>query len=166
MTGTVIVNATGTTTTAGTTTPPQTTSNGSGQATSGSGSSGQAGSGSSPTAPVSLAGNAVDVPSRQRGKTVHGSVDIPQSGTGGRLEVDLIAARASLAGSGRSAPVRVGRVARSNLASGMVRFAVPLNARGRSALARHRRLTLTVRILLTPLSGSPARSTRSVLLRR
>lgn len=101
--------------------------------------------------------------SSQHGASVRGSVQISQAGVGGRLEVDLLAS-ASLANVKRSTQVRVGRLVRSSLNAGSVSFAVPLTARGKAALRRHKRLALTVKIVLTPLSGATATVTKSVVL--
>jgi plastocyanin len=148
MTGTIKVNANGTTTTSpggGSTTTP--------------GSSGSAGS---PLA--GSASKAVKLSRSQRGKSVHGSVKVSKAGAGGRLEVILLAKSASLAKAGRSAQVVVGRLVRSGLRAGTVSFNVPLSAKANRALARHRRLALTVKIILTPKHGSAVTVTRSVVL--
>jgi hypothetical protein len=100
--------------------------------------------------------------SRQRGPSVRGALDVARAGAGGRLEVTLFAKRASLAKALPSA--RVGRFVRSSVRAGVVHFDVPLLARGRSALRRHRRLSLTARIVLTPVSGTAVTLTRSVVL--
>ncbi len=100
----------------------------------------------------------------QRGATVHGSIEVSQAGSGGRLEVGLFAARASLARVGHSERVRVGRLVRSSLKAGGVSFSVPLSARGRAALRRHRRLALTVKVTLTPLHGAAVTVTRRVVV--
>ena len=99
------------------------------------------------SSPLKLAGS-------QHGSTVHGSINVSQADSGGRLEVGLLAAGASLAKTGHSEQVRVGRLVRSSLKAGSVSFSVPLSAKGKAALRRHRRLALTVKITLTPL---PAR---------
>jgi plastocyanin len=102
--------------------------------------------------------------SSQHGSSVRGSVQISKAGVGGRLEVDLLASGASLAKRGHSAQTRVGRLVRSSLYAGNVSFAVPLTAKAKSALRRHRRLALTVKIALTPPHGAPVSTTRSVVL--
>jgi len=99
------------------------------------------------------------------GPSVRGSVDVSPAGAGGRLEVGLFASTASLARTHRPSRVRVGRFLRSSVKAGVVSFAVPLTAPGKSALRRHKRLALTVQIALTPLAGAPASVTRSVVLR-
>jgi len=104
--------------------------------------------------------------SSQHGSSVHGSIEVSAAGAGGRLEVILLASGASLArAQHRPAAVRVGRFGRSSVRAGAVSFAVPLVSRARSALHRHRRLALTVRIVLTtPASGASVTVTRSVVL--
>jgi hypothetical protein len=101
----------------------------------------------------------------QRGPSVKGSLDISQSGAGGRLEVDLLAKSASLAAVHRSSPVRVGRLVRASVSAGQESFSVALSARAKSALRRHHRLALTVKIMLTPTHGATVTITRSVSLR-
>jgi plastocyanin len=160
MTGTITVTTNGTVTTTTTQPPSQgggsttTTTNGSGP-TAGSPGSPLAGSAS---AAIKLAGN-------QRGKAVRGSVKVSQAGAGGRLEVDLLAPSATLASSPHPAPVQVGRIVRPSLRAGTVLFTVPLNAKAKRALRVHRRLAVTVRMVLTPTAGSALTITRSVLLR-
>jgi plastocyanin len=167
MTGTVTVNAAGATTATTTTTTQPTTSSGP-VATTPSGSGGP-GSGSTLGAPPGpLAGTAltaIKLPSRQRGRAVHGSVEVSPVGAGGRLEVELLAARASLASASRPRTVPVGRFVRAALAPGTARFSVVLGARARRALVRHRRLALSVRIVVRPLSGAAVTVLRSVLLK-
>ena len=96
---------------------------------------------------------------------MHGSIKVSQAGSGGRLEVGLFAAGASLAKAGHSKQVRVGRLVRSSLKAGSVSFSVPLSAKGKAALRRHRRLALTVKITLTPLHGAAVTVTRGVVVR-
>jgi plastocyanin len=163
MTGTVTVNANGTTTT--TTTPTGTTTSTTTTTTTVPGeiATGAAGAQGSPLA--GSASSALRVASRQRGKSVHGSVDISRAGAGGRLEVDLLAASASLASAGHQPKVRVGRLVRTALKAGKLSFSVSLNARARPALNRHHHLALTVRVEVTPASGSAVTVTRGVVVR-
>lgn len=101
----------------------------------------------------------------QRGSTVHGSIKVSQAGTGGRLEVGLFAAGASLlTKAGHSGQVRVGRLVRSSLTAGSVSFSVPLSAKGKAALRHRRRLALTVKITLTPAHGAAVTVTRGVVV--
>jgi plastocyanin len=103
--------------------------------------------------------------STQRGTSVKGSLDVSQTGAGGRLEVDLTAKSASLARGRHSKQVTVGRLVRPSVSAGTVSFFVPLSARGKSALRRHHRLALTVRITLTPTRGAAVTVVRGVVLR-
>jgi plastocyanin len=102
----------------------------------------------------------------RHGSSLRGLLEVAQAGAGGRLEVDLIAKTASLAKANRSgsASTRVGRFVRTSIPPGKVSFLVALTARGKSALRRHRRLGLTVKITLTPTHGAAASMTRSVVL--
>jgi hypothetical protein len=145
--------STGTTpSTTTTTTTPTTTAPTPGEPNRGSGSPLEGGS-----AALKLAGS-------QRGSTVRGSIKVSQAGSGGRLEVGLFAAGASLAKAGRPTQVRIGRLARSSLTAGNVPFSVPLTAKGKAALRRHRRLALTVKITLTPLHGAAVTITRGIVV--
>jgi plastocyanin len=112
------------------------------------------------------ASKALKLAAAQRGNTVRGSLAVSSAGARGRLEVDVLAKAASLAGAGHGAEVRVGKLERGSLSAGTVRFAVALNARARHALARRGRLGLTVEIALTPVGGRAARLQRSVVMRR
>jgi len=152
MTGTITVTAAGTPTPGPTPTPTP---------IPGPGEPGPQGS---PGSLLTGGSKALKLASAQHGPTVHGLLDVSQTGAGGRLEVALLATSTSLAKSHRSSKVRVGRLARVSLKAGFVAFAVPLSARGRSALRRHRRLALTVRIVLTSVSGAAVTMTRSVTL--
>lgn len=113
---------------------------------------------------------ALKLPKNQRGGAVRGSLAVSQAGAGGRLEVDLIAKSASLA---RHAPSRhlsaghlvVGRLLRSSLPAGKLSFAVALDARAKSALHRHHRLALSVKIALMPPHGSVLAFMRNVIVR-
>jgi plastocyanin len=107
---------------------------------------------------------ALKLASTQRGSTVRGQVKVSQAGAGGRLEVGLFAAGGSLAKNGHSTQKRVGRLVRSSLQAGSVSFSVPLNANGKAALRRHRRLALTVKVTLTPQHGAAVTVTRSVVV--
>jgi plastocyanin len=107
----------------------------------------------------------LELPEHPHGAAVHGSIAISPAGVGGRLEVDLLASKASLARAGHARAVRVGRLIRGSLRAGRTSFSVALSSRGRGALRRHHRLALTMRILLTPTQGEPKLLTRSLLLR-
>jgi hypothetical protein len=115
--------------------------------------------------PLAGGARALELAGSQRGSTVHGSLEVSQAGSGGRLEVGLFAADALLAKAGHSEEVRVGRLVRSSVKAGSVSFSVPLNSKGRAALRRRRRLAVTVKITLTPPHGAAATVTRGVVVR-
>lgn len=114
--------------------------------------------------PLEGGSKALKLVASRHGSTVHGSVKVSQAGSGGRLEVGLFAASALLAKAGHSAPVRVGRLLHASLKAGNVSFSVPLTAKGKAALRRHRRLALTVKVTLTPLHGAAVTIARSVVM--
>jgi IPT/TIG domain len=126
------------------------------------GGSSPAGGGSGPSA---ASGRALATATRrQRGVRVNGTVDVPSEDAGARLEVELLAAGGSPA---RARPVDralLGQLTIGSVRSGRVSFSVPLNARGRRALGRHRKLGLTVRITLAPEHGAASVLTHDVLL--
>jgi plastocyanin len=159
MTGTITVDPDGTTTTTMTMPPPTTTA-------PTTATPGQPGSETTSGSPLAgSAAQAVKLASSQHGSSVHGSVKVSQAGAGGRLEVALLGRSASLAKVKHPSEVRVGRLVRSSLTAGVVAFTVPLTAKARAALRRHRRLVLTVRIVLTPVHGASVTVTRSVVER-
>jgi hypothetical protein len=65
----------------------------------------------------------------------------------------------------RSSSSRVGRLVRSSAPAGKVSFTVSLDAAAKRALRRHHKLTLTVKIVLTPKHGAATTLTRSLALR-
>jgi len=149
------------------TTPTMPTSpgGGGGTTTSPTGPAGGSGPGAAPGSPLlGSASEAVKLARTQHGSSVRGSVAISPAGVGGRLEVDLLASGASPAKAGHSSQTRVGRLVRSSLYAGTTSFTVPLNAKGRAVLRRHHRLTLTVKITLTPAHGEATTVTRSMTL--
>jgi plastocyanin len=154
------------TTTSSTSRPPE------GSSTTGT----QAGSSTSISAPAGQA-NAEEHPSQaplvklslagsQHGTSVRGSVTVAAAGAGGRLEVELLAKGASIAGEHAASQVRVGSLARSSVKAGKVFFTVGLDAAGRRALRRHHSLTLTVKVALTPVHGKAGVVRHSVVLHR
>jgi hypothetical protein len=164
MQGTVIVSAAVATTT--TTAPPPASGGGAAGGNPASpvepGSQSMSALPSSPPAGSAL--RAVKLASVQRGGSVRGSVKVSPAGSGARLEVDLLAKGASLAGAGRAAQVRVGRLVRPSVQAGTVSFKVTLTSRARRVLRPHRHLALAVRISLSPAHGSTVRIGRSVVL--
>jgi plastocyanin len=161
MHGTIVVGA------GGTTVSMQPPSSGGSPVGASSPNESQAGvpSGSAGPSGSPLAGAAsVKLAASQRGSSVHGSLGVSQVGAGGELEVVLLAGGASPARPGHPTQVRVGRLVRSSLHAGTVSFTVPLGAKAKGALRSRRRLSLTVRIRLTPAHGSAVTITRTVLL--
>jgi hypothetical protein len=114
--------------------------------------------------PLEGGSRALEIAGSQRGSTVRGSIDLSQDGAGGRLEVGLFASAASLAETVHSRPVRVGRLVRSSLKAGSVSFSVPLSAKCKASLRRHRRLAVTVKIALVPPRGAAVTLTRVVVV--
>jgi hypothetical protein len=100
----------------------------------------------------------------RRGFALRGSVDVGPAAAGGKLEVALFTASAPRATNKRRARVLVGRFSRSALRAGRVSFVVQLTAAGRSALRRHKRLAVSVRIVVAPAHGAAAAITREVVL--
>jgi plastocyanin len=147
------------------TTPTTPGGGGGGTTTSPTSPAGGSGPGAAPSSPlVGSASEAVKLAGTQHGSSVRGSIKISQAGVGGRLEVDLLASGASPAKAGHSQQVRVGRLVRTSLYAGTTSLTVPLNAKGKAALRRHRRLTLTVKITLTPVHGAAVTVTRIVVV--
>jgi hypothetical protein len=109
---------------------------------------------------------AVELGAIRHGRAVRGSLDLAPAAAGSRLEVELLATRASLASAAGSARVQVGRLARSSLPAGVSKFTVALDAAARHTLQSHGRLALTVEIVLSPAHGAPLRIKRSVVVRR
>jgi len=161
---------TDTTDTTGTTSTGTTTFGGSSGSSPGSGAPTTPGSGSGGVAGqvgslfLGSASTACKLPSSQHGQSVHGSIEISSAGSGGRLEVQLLAASASLAGGTHSARVQVGRLVRASVRAGRDAFTVALNTKGRRALRLHGHLTLIVKLRLTAAQGKSATLTRSVIL--
>jgi hypothetical protein len=107
--------------------------------------------------PLEGGARALTLKGAQRGTTVHGSVKVSPLGSGGRLEVGLFTSAAG--------HPRIGRLVRGSVKAGNVSFQVPLDAKGRAMLHRHRHLTLTVKAMLTPPHGAAVTVARVVVLR-
>ena len=71
--------------------------------------------------------------------------------------------RLELLTKGNAAPV--GKLVRPSLHAGKLTFALPTNTKAKAALRRHRRLTLTVKITVTPLHGAAVTITRGIVAR-
>jgi plastocyanin len=87
----------------------------------------------------------------QHGGTVRGSLELSPAAAGGKLEVLLSNGRA-------------GRLVRSGLAAGRVSFAVPLKRSMRRTLRSRGKVSLAVRVIVTPPAGTPLTLKRGVTL--
>lgn len=122
---------------------------------------GPGGSGGNAETQTTLAG-AVAIAKSQKGTRVRGSVQVKLAGS--RLEVSLWVPRKALSGGKSRTLVRIGRQTRASAPAGKINFAVGTDAKARSALRRHRRLSVTVSIALTPPGGHKlTRSVKSTL---
>ena len=103
----------------------------------------------------------VAIPKSQKGSRVRGSVEVKLAGS--QLEVAVWArARRSRGSKQQARPHRPST--RASTPAGKVSFAVGTDAKARSALRRHRRLSVTVSIALTPPGGHKlTHSARSTL---
>jgi plastocyanin len=149
----------------GSATTPSTPTTGEGGSKGGS-TSGTTTSGSAPASESPMGSplsGAPRISSSQRGSAVKGSLEVAKAGVGDRLEVDLIAATASLAKAGHATQV-VGRFVSASVSAGQRSFSVKLDAKARRALTRHHHLALKVRITLTPVYGEAMSVIRSVTL--
>jgi plastocyanin len=107
----------------------------------------------------------VKVARRQRGTTVRGSVTTSVSGS--RLVIKALVSNRLLATSPprRVRKVAVGSLRRQLPSAGRTPFAVKLNRAARRALNRRDRLTVVLRISVTPLGGTATTKTARVILR-
>lgn len=96
------------------------------------------------------------------GAAVRGTLDVPAADAGGRLQVELQAARSALA----AGEVRVAELTRQGIAAGALRFAVAPNGRALRTLRRRGRLRLTMTVRLTPPAGAGATVSRALTLHR
>jgi plastocyanin len=119
----------------------------------------------SPESPLQgSASSAVKVAKSQRGSSVRGSVDLSPASVGGRLEVTLLARRASLFAAQRPATSRVGRLVRSPSTAGRLAFTVTLKRAARKALRIKKKLSLTVQVVVTPPGRAALTLKRGVIL--
>jgi hypothetical protein len=80
---------------------------------------------------------------------------VSTAGSGGRLQIVLLS-------KGAAAPA--GKLVLSSLHAGKLAFALPLSTKGNAALRRHRRLTLTVKLTLTPRHGPAVTVTHGIVV--
>jgi plastocyanin len=116
--------------------------------------------------PFAGGAHALGLVSARHGLAVRGSIGVSAAGAGGKLEVALFASGASLRAGHRASSVRIGRYVRTSVRAGTASFTVGLSARGRAALHRRARLAVSVRVVLTPATGTPGVVTRNVVLHR
>jgi plastocyanin len=107
----------------------------------------------------------VKVPRRQRGTTVRGSVTTSVGGS--RLVIRALVSNRLLATSPprRVRKLSVGSLRRQLPSAGKTAFAVKLNRPARRALNRRDRLTVSLRITVTPPGGTATTKTAKVVLR-
>lgn len=108
---------------------------------------------------------AITLAASQHGTAVKGTVDLSEAGAQGKLVVELLASKASIAKrSSHSSQVTVGKSVNAGLKPGVVSFSVPLNAAGKKALHRRHSLALSVHITFAPHFGAPIKLSRTVTL--
>jgi hypothetical protein len=107
----------------------------------------------------------VNVARRQRGTTVRGSVTTSVGGS--RLVIKALVSNRLLATSPprRIRKVSVGSLRKQLPSAGKTSFAVKLNRAARRALNRRDRLTVSLRISVTPPGGTATTKTAKVILR-
>jgi plastocyanin len=150
MKGTIVVEGRGTSTTttststtAGTSTAPEGSAPGAATA--------EPGGSSSPSARPR-----VSVAHRQHGAVLRGTVTTPA----GRSQISVTAYRP-----GHGSRIRIGSQTKRSTGTGTTGFAVRLDAAGRRALRRARRLAVELRVVIAPLAGRPVTKTIAVVLR-
>lgn len=118
-----------------------------------------------PPPPIMLpaAASGLKVAAQQRGTSVRGTVKVARSSS--RLLVRAFARRKALSGGRSNTQVEVGRQLRSSVSATTVTFAAALNSAARRALRRNGRLSISLRLTVTPDEGKSYTATRTVILR-
>ena len=118
-----------------------------------------------PPPPLELpaAASGLKVAAQQRGTSVRGTVKVARSSS--RLLVRAFARRKALSGGRSNAQVEVGRQLRSSVRATKVTFAAALDSAARRALRRSGRLTISLRLTVTPDAGTTYTATRTVVLK-
>ncbi len=101
---------------------------------------------------------------RQRGTSVRGSVSLSPASAGGKFEALLFAKRASLSTKGGKGMSQVGKFVSRSLYAGRLSFAVPLRGVARRALTRLEKLSLSVKLVVTPPGRAALTLKRGVVL--
>ncbi len=158
-TGTMPTTPTTPTTTTTTTSPPPTTPTTPGGTTTGATTPAPGGAPSTPPRPR------VTVARRQEGTVLRGSVTT--SAVGSRIVVTALVSNRALQKSRprRARKIQVGSQSKRTTRAGKTSFAVKLNAAARRALARRERLSVDLRIVVTPPGGRAVTTTVTVALR-
>jgi plastocyanin len=108
-------------------------------------------------------GFGLSVASSQRGSTVRGSVRVRRSNASVRARAYV---RRGVVSGGRSTTlVLVGSRLRRSVSAGRVSFSVPLSATARRALRRDGKVAVTLKVSVSPPSGTSFRATRAVVMR-
>jgi plastocyanin len=116
-----------------------------------------------PPTPIEPPASSLRVASPQRGAAVRGSVRVRSRGS--RVLARAFARRRALVGGASTRQVAVGRSLRSSVGPGRASFSVRLGTTARRALRRHGRLSISLRLTVTPPAGDSYTATRTVVLR-
>jgi hypothetical protein len=108
-----------------------------------------------PVGGAGVTGSSLRLRAHQRGRNVDVSLVVPSSGD--HLDVYLYT------GAGRSLQTAGGKSLK-HLPAGSLHFAVELNSRAWTALKKHHRLTLTLRVTVTPVSGKVMQASQKVIV--
>jgi plastocyanin len=114
--------------------------------------------------PVEPPASSLRVASPQHGVAVRGSVRVRSRGS--RVLARAFARRGALVGGASTRQVAVGRSLRSSVGPGRAAFSVRLSATARRALRRNGRLSISLRLTVTPPAGDSYTATRAVVLRQ
>jgi subtilisin family serine protease len=120
-----------------------------------------------PAGPVTntLAFSGLLLPAAQHGRSLSVELIVDLARSSVEVDVTAPAAQVSLVKrKGMSTPVVLARLVRASVAAGRLKLIVPLNDKGKRALKRHKHMTLTVQITVTPPVGQPQTATRMVTL--
>jgi plastocyanin len=100
----------------------------------------------------------------QKGTSVRGSINLSQASAGGKFEALLFAKRSSLSTKGGRGMSQVGRFVSTSLYAGRLSFVVPLKGVARRALTRLEKLSLSVKLVVTPPGRAALTLKRGVVL--
>lgn len=116
-----------------------------------------------PTAPEGQVVEALRLARSQQGRAVRGSVATSSAAVGGGLMIELEAKAVALGGRGKGM-VRVGGITRTLARAGRQPFVVTLKASAQKALQHHGRLSVNVKIVVSPPNAPAVTMTRRVEL--